>query len=345
MVYPKFFNQNRKAKHEERRGLILAKNKKDISEARLSFKRSFRRYWDLYLLLVLPILYFCIFKYKPMEALVIAFKDYKIKKGFWASPWATEFVNGETVLSVFKHFMRFFKSAYFGQILWNTISLSALQLLFGFPIPILLALLMNEIKKVKVKKTLQMVTYVPHFISTVVLVAMIQSMVAPQTGIVNKAIMALGGNSIYFLSKPEWFKPLYIISGIWQNAGYSSIIYLATLTNIDPQLIEAAKIDGANRLKVIWHIMVPGILPTAITLLIINTGKVMNVGFEKVYLMSNTMNSSASEVISTYIYKQGMKELQYSYSTAVGLFNAIINIVLLVIVNKISRKVSDTSLW
>jgi putative aldouronate transport system permease protein len=204
---------------------------------------------------------------------------------------------------------------------------------------------MNEIKKVRLKKTLQMVTYVPHFISTVVLIAIVQAMVAPQTGIINRLAMALGGESIYYFSKPEWFKPLYIISGIWQNAGYSSIIYLATLTNIDPQLIEAAKIDGANRLKIIWHIMIPGILPTAITLLIINFGKVMNVGFEKVYLMQNSMNSKTSEVISTYIYKQFMDHNAFSYSTAVGLFNAVINIILLVAVNKISKKVSDTSLW
>jgi len=334
---------------KERRGLVLARKKKEkeTQEARLSYKRSFRRYWDLYLLLILPIIYFCVFKYKPMEALIIAFKDYKIKLGYLASPWAKEF-NMETGLSqinIFTHFIRFFKSAYFGQILWNTVSLSVLQLLFGFPIPILLALIMNEIKKNRVKKTLQMVTYLPHFISTVVLIAIVQAMVAPQTGIFNKIIMALGGEGVYFISKPEWFKPLYIISGIWQNAGYSSIIYLATLTNIDPQLIEAAKIDGANRLKVIWHIMIPGILPTAITLLIINFGKVMNVGFEKVYLMHNSMNASVSEVISTYIYKQGIESNQYSYSTAVGLFNAVINIILLVVVNKISKKVSDTSLW
>ncbi|MBP5151688.1 MAG: sugar ABC transporter permease [Lachnospiraceae bacterium] len=326
---------------------MASKKKRDVQEARLSFRRSFKRYWDLYLLLLLPIIYFCVFKYRPMAALIIAFKDFNIKMGYFGSPWAKifDFETATSKVNIFAHFIRFFQSAFFWQTLWNTVSLSIMQLLFSFPIPILLALIMNEIKKVRLKKTLQMVTYVPHFISTVVLIAIVQAMVAPQTGIVNRIVMALGGQSTYYLSKPEWFKPLYIISGIWQNAGYSSIIYLATLTNIDPQLIEAAKIDGANRLKIIWHIMIPGILPTAITLLIINFGKVMNVGFEKVYLMQNSMNSKTSEVISTYIYKQFMDHNAFSYSTAVGLFNALINIILLVAVNKISKKVSDTSLW
>lgn len=299
--------------------------------------KAFRRYWELYLLLLIPIVYFCIFKYKPMAALIIAFKNYKVKAGYWASPWAKKYG--------FYHFIRFFKNAYFGQIIWNTVSISLLNLLFGFPVPIILALIMNEIRRTRVKKTMQMVTYVPHFISTVVLVSLLDAMVAPNTGVINQLIVALGGESIYFASKPEWFKPMYIISGIWQNAGYSSIIYLATLANIDQQLVEAARIDGANRWKIIKHIMIPGLLPTAITLLIMNFGKVMNVGFEKVYLMSNSMNTRTSEVISTYIYKQGMESLQYSYSTAVGLFNAVINIILLLIVNKISKKVTETSLW
>ncbi len=299
--------------------------------------KSVKRYWDLYLLLILPIIYFCVFKYRPMGALIIAFKNFRIKQGYFGSPWATDFG--------FQHFIRFFKNAYFLQILKNTVSLSVLQLIFSFPVPIILALIMNEIRRTRFKKTLQMVTYVPHFISTVVLVAIVDSLVAPQTGIINQLIMGMGGKSIYFASKPEWFKPMYIISGIWQNSGYSSIIYLATLTNIDPQLIEAAKIDGANRLKIIWHIMIPGILPTAITLLIMDFGKIMNIGFEKAYLMHNSMNAQTSEVIATYIYKQGMENLQYSYSTAVGLFNAVINIVLLLIVNKIAKTVSDTSLW
>lgn len=272
-----------------------------------------------------------------MLSLIIAFKNYKFKLGYFASPWAKNYG--------FEHFLRFFRNAYFKEILWNTVSLSVLQLVFSFPIPIILALIMNEISNKIFKKTLQVVTYAPHFISTVILVAIVEAMVNPNTGIINQMITALGGESIYFFGKPEWFKPMYIISGIWQNAGYSSIIYLATLSNIDPQQIEAAKIDGANRLKIIWHITIPSLIPTAVVLLIMNFGKVMNVGFEKVYLMQNSMNIRTSEVISTYVYTQGMTYLQYSYSTAVGLFNALINIVLLLIVNKISKKVTETSLW
>jgi len=196
-----------------------------------------------------------------------------------------------------------------------------------------------------VKKLMQLVTNAPHFISTVILVAIMQSMLNPSTGVINKLIEFAGGKPIYFLGRPEWFKPLYVLSGIWQNSGYNSIIYLAALTNVDPQLIEAAKIDGANRLRILQHITLPAIVPTAVVLLIMNFGKVMNVGFEKAYLMQNSMNERASEVISTYVYKCGIENMQYSYSTAVGLFNAVINIILLFSVNKIAKKLTETSLW
>ncbi|HEY8420942.1 MAG TPA: ABC transporter permease subunit [Thermoclostridium sp.] len=301
------------------------------------FKRSLRENWDLYLLLIPPLLYFIIFKYLPMTSLVIAFKDYKFNLGYWGSPWASN--NG------FGHFIRFFKNAYFGEIMWNTLSLSFLQLLFSFPVPIILALIMNELPNKKFKSFMQTVTYAPHFISVVVVVAIMEAMLSPSVGIVNQVIKSFGGEAIYFFGKPEYFKPLYIISGIWQNAGYNSIVYLAALSTIDPELIEAAKIDGANRLKIMWHITIPTIIPTAVILLIMDCGKVMNVGFEKVYLMQNAMNERVAEVISTYIYKRGIQSAQYSFSTAVGLFNSVINIILLVIVNKISKKVSETSLW
>lgn len=229
--------------------------------------------------------------------------------------------------------------------MWNTFSLSALQLIFSFPVPIIFALVMNELSNKFFKRFMQTVTYAPHFISTVILVAIMEAMFSPSTGIINQMIRSFGGESIYFFGKPEYFRPLYIFSGIWQNAGYNSIIYLAALSTIDPELIEAAKIDGANRLQIIYHITIPAIIPTAIILLIMDCGKIMNVGFEKVYLMQNTMNERTSEVISTYIYKQGIESAQYSFSTAVGLFNSAINIVLLLIVNKIAKKVTETSLW
>ena len=289
------------------------------------------------MLLVLPLAYFFIFKYKPMAGLLIAFKEYKFKLGYFKSPWASAYG--------FKHFLRFFQNAYFREIMWNTVSVSILQLALSFPVPIILALIMNELKSVIVKKIMQLVTYAPHFISTVILVAIMQSMLNPSTGVINKIIEFAGGKPVYFFGRPEWFKPLYVLSGIWQNSGYNSIIYLAALTNVDPQLIEAAKIDGANRLRILQHITLPAIVPTAVVLLIMNFGKVMNVGFEKAYLMQNSMNERTSEVISTYVYKCGIENMQYSYSTAVGLFNAVINIILLLSVNKIAKKLTETSLW
>jgi len=281
--------------------------------------------------------YFIIFKYRPIAELIIAFKNYKFNLGAFHSPWASSYGFG--------HFIRFFQNAYFKEIIWNTFSLSATQLIISFPIPIFLALIMNEIRNKHFKKTLQMVTYAPHFISTVILVAIMQAMLSPTTGVLNQIITELGGKSTYFFGIPTWFKPMYILSGIWQNAGYSSIVYLATLSNIDPQHIEAAKIDGANRLKIIWYVTVPAIIPTAVVLLIMDVGKIMNVGFEKVFLMQNDMNVRTSEVISTYVYRSGIEGAQFSYAAAVGLFNAIINVILLIAVNKLSKKVTETSLW
>lgn len=315
----------------------IMKKMQKLQKKKNGIVKSLYRYWDLYLILLIPIIYFIVFKYKPMSGLIIAFKNYKFKLGYFNSPWAKSFG--------FEHFIRFFQNAYFKEIMWNTVSLSVLQLILSFPIPIILAITMNELRSKHFKKTLQMVTYAPHFISTVIMVAIMDSILNPNTGVINQIMTSLGGESIYFFGKPEYFKPMYIISGIWQNAGYNSIIYLATLANIDPQLIEAAKIDGANRLRVIYHITFPAIIPTAVILLIMNFGKVMNVGFEKAYLMQNSMNVRTSEVISTYVYKSGIESLQYSYSTAVGLFNSLINIVLLLIVNKIAKKLTETSLW
>ncbi len=300
-------------------------------------RRSLRRYWELYLLLIPVLAFFIIFKYRPIAELIMAFKNYKFNLGAWNSPWASSFGFG--------HFIRFFQNAYFKEIIWNTFSLSALQLIIGFPIPIILALIMNELTNKYFKKTLQMVTYAPHFISTVILVAIMQAMLAPGTGVINQLLTAAGRESVYFFGIPAWFKPLYIISGIWQNAGYNSIVYLATLSNIDPQNIEAAKIDGANRFHIIRYVTIPAIIPTAVILLIMDAGKVMNVGFEKVYLMQNDMNVRTAEVISTYVYRSGIEGAQFSYAAAVGLFNSVVNVALLLLVNKISKKVTETSLW
>lgn len=300
-------------------------------------KRSLIKYWDLYLLLIPVLIFFIVFKYRPIAELIMAFKNYKFNLGAWNSPWANSFGFG--------HFIRFFKNAYFKEIVWNTFSLSALNLIFAFPIPIILALIMNELTNKRFKNTLQMVTYAPHFISTVILVAIMEAMLSPSTGVINQFISALGNEPIYFFGTPSWFKPMYIISGIWQNAGYKSIVFLATLSNIDPQHIEAAKIDGANRFHVMRYITIPAIIPTAVILLIMDAGKVMNVGFEKAFLMQNDMNVRVSEVISTYVYRSGIEGAQFSYAAAVGLFNSVINVILLILVNKISKKLTETSLW
>jgi putative aldouronate transport system permease protein len=293
-----------------------------------------RKNWDLYLLMFPVVVYFIIFKYAPMYGVQIAFKDFIATKGIWGSP----------VVGL-KHFMRFFRSYHFESLIKNTVGISVYQLLVGFPIPIILALMMNEVKNQKFKKTVQTVTYAPHFLSTVVLVGMMTSMLSPRSGVINKLIKSSGMEPIYFMAEPEWFKSLYVWSGIWQNAGWNSVIYMAALSGIDIQLYEAAIVDGATKRQRMFHVTIPGILPTAITLLILNTGKIMSVGFEKVFLMQNGLNLTSSEVISTYVYKVGLVGAEYSFSTAVGLFNSIINFILLIVVNRISRKTTETSLW
>lgn len=292
------------------------------------------RNWQLYIILLPTLLYFAIFHYGPMFGVQIAFKDYLAVKGIWGSPWVG-----------FKHFARFFSSYNFSIVLKNTLLLSILQIVFSFPVPVILALLLNQLRNKRFKTFVQTVTYAPHFISTVVLVGMLYIFCSPSTGIFNYIITALGGKSIYFFAEPAWFRPLYILSGIWQNAGWGSIIYLAALSGIDPTLHEAAMADGATKLQRVFNIDIPGILPTAVVMLILEAGRVMNIGFEKVFLMQTPLNLDMSEVISTYVYQIGLLRVQYSYSTAIGLFNSIINLILIVSVNAISQKISQSSLW
>jgi putative aldouronate transport system permease protein len=293
-----------------------------------------KRNWDLYLLLVPVAAYFIIFKYIPMYGVQIAFKNFIANKGIWGSPW----VGAE-------HFNRFFSSYYFKNIVTNTLGISLYALIAGFPVPILLALMLNEVRHTRFKKAVQTVTYAPHFISMVVMCSMIILFLSPQAGFVNRILKALGFEGIYFMGEPAWFKTIYVFSGIWQNAGWSSIIYMAALAGIDPQLHEAAIVDGAGRLRRIWHINIPGILPTAVILLILNSGQLMSVGFEKVFLLQNDLNRSTSDVISTFVYRVGLIQRDFSFSTAVNLFNSVINMILLVLVNTISRRVGETSLW
>ena len=288
----------------------------------------------LYLLLLPAVLYALIFLYAPMGGVLIAFKDYSPTKGIFGSPWVG-----------LKYFLRFFNSYNFGEIFYNTLSLSVYNLVAQFPIPIVFALLLNQMRHRRFKKVVQTVSYAPHFISMVVLVGMLNVFLSPSTGVVNALIKALGGNAVYFLGKAELFRPVYVWSGVWQDTGRSAIIYIAALSGIEQELHEAAMVDGASKLQRTLYIDIPGIMPTAVIMLILNMGRIMSVGFEKAYLMQNTLNISASEIISTYVYKVGLLNAQFSLSTAIGLFNSVISCVLVVSVNYIARRYSDTSLW
>nr|WP_235817446.1 MULTISPECIES: ABC transporter permease subunit [Gracilibacillus] len=290
--------------------------------------------YDLYLMLLLPLTWYIVFQYVPMYGLQIAFKDFNPAFGFLGSEWVG-----------LEHFIRFFDSYYFGRIIWNTISISLLSLLFAFPIPIMLALLVNEISSNKLKKVVQNVTYVPHFISVVVIVGMLNLFLDPNGGFINTILNSLGIEPIAFMERPEWFKSVLISSGIWQSAGWQSIIYIAALSGIDPQLYEAAKIDGASRLQRILHVSLPGLLPVIVILLILDIGNFMNVGFEKILLMQNNLNMEASDVIQTFVYRSGILNGNYSYSAAIGLFNSIINFALLILINHVAKKKAETSLW
>jgi putative aldouronate transport system permease protein len=297
-------------------------------------RRSFRRHWQLYLLLLPGLLYFVVFKYVPMINAVIAFKDYNVVAGIWGSPWVG-----------LKHVELFFRNPVFWTLLGNTLTLSVYALLVGFPIPILLAIALNEVRDGLFKRSVQMVTYAPYFISTVVMVSMIMLLLAPRLGIVNIALDALGLPATNLLGVPNAFSSIYVWSGVWQNTGYAAIVYLAALAGIDPTLYEAAKVDGASRIQKIVNIDLPGILPVAVIILILSVGSLLAVGFEKVYLLQNPLNLSASEIIPTYVYKIGLLNANFSFATAVGLFNSVINMVLLVLVNSWARRVSDISLW
>ena len=287
----------------------------------------------VYLLALPGIAYYLVYHFYPMSGVVLAFKSYRLSLGVWNSPWVG--------LANFKGFL---SSFYFVRILRNTLLISVYTILFGFPVPILFALLLNEVRQLNFKKLVQSVTYMPHFISMVVICGMINSVVAPN-GLVNNIRGFFGGQQINYLALPEWFRTVYVISDIWQGFGWGSIIYIAALTNIDPQLYEAAMLDGAGRLRQTIHVSIPGILPTVIIMLILRVGNLMNVGYEKVFLLYNNATMETADVISTFVYRKGILQADFSYSTAVGLFNSVINLMLVVLVNAFSKRLTETSLW
>lgn len=303
-------------------------------EAMYFFRKRILNNWQVYIMLFLPLAYLILFKYVPMAGAVIAFKDYSIRDGLAASPWVG-----------LKYFKQFVSSPNFSLLIKNTFGISLYSIIAGFPFPIMLAVMINEIGRQRIKKAVQTITYAPYFISTVVMVSIITQILSPHSGIINTFLGFFGINPINFMGEAGMFKSIYVWSGVWQSMGYNAIIYIAALSGISPELYEAAKIDGASRIKKIIHIDLPGIAPTIIILLILQCGQIMNVGYEKVFLMQNDLNLSSSEIISTFVYKMGLVNGQFSFSTAVELFNSLINLTLLMIVNKVAQKMSDTSLW
>ena len=291
-----------------------------------SLKKRILSNWQLYAMLLIPVVITIIYKYIPMYGIQIAFRDFKASRGMWGSEWVG-----------LKWFERFFTSPNCVRMIKNTVLLSLYGLLWSFPIPIILALMINQSRFHRFKRVVQTVLYAPHFISIMVVCGMIRIFLSPSGGLIN----LLAGTSIDFLSEAAAFRTIYIASGIWQDAGWGIIVYMATLSNFDTSHYEAAKIDGASMFQRIRYIDIPELIPTIVLMLIMSAGNLMNVGFEKVWLLQTDLNKATSDVIAVYVYQQGIENAKYSYSTAVGLFNTVVNIILLIIVNKITSKISD----
>jgi putative aldouronate transport system permease protein len=291
--------------------------------------------WQLYILLIPSLIWAAIFAYYPMYGLIIAFKDYKIRVGIINSPWADP---------LFKYFEQFFSTSIALQAIVNTVVISLESLLIAFPIPIIFAILLNQVRKRSLQKAIQTISYAPYFMSNVVVVSIITVMFSAN-GVINNVVNRMGYQEILFTSLPQWFRPLFIGSNIWQSMGFSAVIFIAALTAISPDYYEAATIDGASSLQKIIHIELPLISPTIILMLILSIGSIMNVGYEKAYLMQNGSNTIVSELISTYVYKVGLQTAQYSFATAVGLFNSIVNFIILVIANRIAKKLNNISIF
>ncbi len=296
---------------------------------------SIKKDWQLWVMILPALLYILIFCYGPMYGIQLAFRKYDFSKGLTGGDWVG-----------FQYFIQYFESPMFWTTLRNTFIISFFSLVCGFPVPILLALIINSLKQKRLKRVVQTAVYMPYFISTVVLVAILQILLSPSTGVVSHLLKGLHliPDSINLLGSPQAFVPVYVLSGIWQSAGWNSIIFIAALASVDGQLYDAARVDGASRLQQVIHVELPALVPTIIILLIMNMGRVLSVGFEKVFLMQNDLNLSVSEVISTYVFNIGVQSGQFSFGSAVGLFNTIINFTFLMIANIVSKKAADISL-
>ena len=297
------------------------------------FFKGIRRSSWLYLIFAIPFLYYIIFHYAPLYGIILAFKDFQIMKGIMGSPWAG-----------FTHFQKFIFEPYFWKLVRNTLLISVYSLLWGFPVPIILAIFINEVRGKKFKKFIQNVSYLPHFISTVVVCGMIVNILSTD-GLFDQLIRLFGSTPEKWLMEPRYFRTIYVVSGIWQSSGWTSIIYLAALSMVDEQLYEAALIDGANKGQRIWYITLPSLMPTISVMLLMNLGRLMSVGYEKVLLLYTGATYETADIISTYVYRRGILQADFSYSIAVGTFQMIISMILIVSSNFISRKLSETSLW
>jgi putative aldouronate transport system permease protein len=298
-----------------------------------TLRKDMQRNWSLYLLVLPVVIFYALFAYKPMYGALIAFKDFSPRQGVMGSPWVG-----------FVHFIRFFNSPYVFRLIRNTFLISIYNLVFGFPAPIILALLLNEVRHSFFKRTIQTITYLPHFISIIVIAGMITDF-SMTTGLFNDIVVFFGGRRTPLLQMPGFYRPIYVGSDIWQGVGWGTIIYLAALSGVDPQLYEAAMIDGAGRFRQLIHVTLPSIVPTIIILLILRIGHLLGVGYEKTLLLYNPATYEVADIISTYVYRVGLLEQNWSYSTAIGLFHSVINFALLIMANKLSRKFSETSLW
>ncbi|MCZ4431878.1 sugar ABC transporter permease [Agrobacterium sp. SOY23] len=308
--------------------------KQDFQGRLHALQEDLRRDWQLYLLLAPMLTWFAVFLYKPMYGLVIAFQDFSIFRGIEKSPWVG-----------FSNFVELFQNDMFIRSFWNTITISGLGLIFAFPVPIILALMFNEIQSGIARSWAQTVVYLPHFISVVIVAGIVINFLSPSIGIVNLMLKGLGFEPIYFLTQPEWFRPVYIGSSVWKEAGFESIVYLAAIAGVSPTLYESARVDGASRWQMMWRITLPCILPTIVIMLIIRIGNLVEVGFEYIILLYRPSTYETADVVSTFIYRTGLQGTQYDLATAAGLFNAVIAFVLVYSANRISRKVSSTSLW
>ena len=312
----------------------LYTNRKSVKEQLVWLADHFKREWQIYVMLAPMLIWFVVFLYKPMYGLQIAFKDYSIFRGIEASPWVG-----------MEHFNDLFGNSQFLRAIKNTFLISFYSLIFGFPVPILLALMFNEIINAVFKRSAQTIVYLPHFISTVIIAGIVITAFSPSAGIVNTVLSWFGVEPVYFLTKAEWFRPIFIGSGIWQEAGFSSIIFLAAIAGVNPSLYESAVVDGASRWQMMWKITVPSILPTIIIMLIIRIGNLMEVGFELIILLYQPATYETSDVINTFIYRQGLQSGQYDLAAAAGFFNAVIAFILVMAANSISKRFSRTSLW